>query len=48
MLNGYKKILIPVINMLQMVKVPVELMSKFQLIIYLDPIDAVLKAVGVE
>ena len=45
--SGAKKILIPAIDMAQMVKVPPELMSKFQLIIYSDPIDAVFKAVGV-
>lgn len=46
--SGAKKILIPAIDMTQMAKVPAELMSKFQLIIYSDPIDAVFKAVGVE
>jgi len=46
--SGAKKILIPALDMAQMAKVPPELMSKFQLIIYSDPIDAVFKAVGVE
>jgi ATP-dependent Lon protease len=45
---GAKKILLPALDMAQMAKVPPELMSKFQLIIYADPIDAVFKAVGVE
>jgi ATP-dependent Lon protease len=45
---GAKKILLPALDMVQMAKVPPELMSKFQLIIYADPIDAVFKAVGVE
>jgi ATP-dependent Lon protease len=46
--SGAKKILIPALDMIQMAVVPAELMSKFQLIIYSDPIDAVFKAVGVE
>ena len=29
-------------------KVPPELLSKFQLLIYSDPIDAVFKAIGVD
>ena len=45
---GAKKILLPALDMAQMAKVPPELMSKFQLVIYADPIDAVFKAVGVE
>lgn len=44
---GAKKVLIPVVDMVNMGKVPPELMSKFQLLIYSDPIDAVFKAVGV-
>jgi len=46
--SGAKRILIPALDMTQMAKVPLELMSKFQLIIYSDPIDALLKAVGVK
>jgi ATP-dependent Lon protease len=46
--SGAKKILLPAIDMSQMAKVPPKLMSKFQLIIYDDPIEAVFKAVGVE
>jgi len=34
--------------MAQMAKVPPKLLSKFQLVLYSDPIDAVFKAVGVE
>lgn len=45
---GAKKVLIPVVDLVNMAKVPPELMSKFQLIIYNDPIDAVFKALGVE
>ncbi len=46
--SGAKKVLIPALDMAQMANVPPELMSKFQLIIYSSPIDAVFKAVGVE
>jgi ATP-dependent Lon protease len=46
--SGAKKILLPALDMAQMAVVPPELMSKFQLLIYSDPIDAVFKAVGVE
>lgn len=45
---GAKKVLIPVVDMVNMGKVPPELMSKFQLLIYTDPIDAVFKAIGVQ
>lgn len=34
---GAKKVLIPVVDMVNMGKVPPELMSKFQLLIYTDP-----------
>ncbi len=43
-----KPLLSQTLDMAQMAKVPPELMSKFQLIIYSDPIDAVFKALGVE
>ncbi len=46
--SGAKKILIPALDIAQLAKVPPELMSKFQLVIYSDPIDAVFKAVGVD
>jgi len=46
--SGAKRILIPAIDMAQIGKVPADLLSKFQLIIYSDPIDAVFKALGVE
>ncbi len=45
---GAKKVLIPVVDMVNMGKVPPELMSKFQLLIYSDPIDAVFKSIGVQ
>jgi len=44
---GAKKVLIPVVDMVNMGKVPPELMSKFQLLIYSDPIDAVFKSIGI-
>uniref|UniRef100_UPI0040478596 protease Lon-related BREX system protein BrxL n=1 Tax=Aliarcobacter sp. TaxID=2321116 RepID=UPI0040478596 len=46
--SGAKKVLIPVVDMVNMGKVPPELMSKFQLLIYSDPIDAVFKSIGVQ
>lgn len=46
--SGAKKVLLPAIDMAQMAKVPPELMSKFQLIIYSEPVEAVFKALGVE
>ena len=46
--SGAKKVLIPVVDMANMSKVKPELLSKFQLIAYSDPIDAVFKALGVE
>jgi ATP-dependent Lon protease len=45
--SGAKKVLIPVVDMNQMAKVPPELMSKFQLVLYSSPTDAVFKALGV-
>lgn len=45
---GAKKVLIPVVDMVNMGKVPPELMSKFQLLIYSDPIDAVFKSIGIQ
>ena len=45
---GAKKVLIPVVDMVHIGKVPPELLSKFQLLIYSDPIDAVFKAIGVD
>jgi ATP-dependent Lon protease len=45
---GARRILLSALDMTQMTKVPPELMSKFQLIIYAEPIDAVFKALGVE
>ncbi len=43
---GAKKVLIPVVDMIHIGKVLPELLSKFQLLIYSDPIDAVFKSIG--
>ena len=45
--SGAKKVLLPAIDMAQIANVPADILSKFQLIIYSDPIDAVYKALGV-
>ncbi len=46
--SGAKKVLIPAISMADLVTVPPELMSAFQLIPYVSAEDAVYKALGVE
>lgn len=46
--SGAKKILIPMSSAMDMPSVPPELMSKFSLIFYQAPEDAVFKALGVE
>ena len=46
--SGAKKILIPAVDMAQVGSVPADLLSRFQLVIYADPIDAVFKGMGVE
>ena len=46
--SGAKRVLIPAIDMAKIAAVPTDLLSKFQLIIYSDPIDVVFKALGVE
>lgn len=46
--SGAKKVLIPAIDMAQLGKVPTDLISKFSLIIYSDPVDAAFKAMGLE
>lgn len=46
--SGAKKILIPMSSAIDMPSVPPELMSKFSLIFYQTPEDAVFKALGVE
>ena len=44
--SGAKKVLIPAIDMIQIGKVPTDLIAKFSLIIYSDPVDAAFKAMG--
>ena len=46
--SGAKKVLIPAVDMAQLAKVPTDLISKFSLIIYSDPVDAAFKAMGLE
>jgi ATP-dependent Lon protease len=46
--SGAKKILIPAIDMIQLGKVPSDLISKFSLVVYSDPVDAAFKAMGLE
>ena len=44
--SGAKKVLIPAVDMSQLGKVPTDLISKFSLLIYSDPVDAAFKALG--
>lgn len=44
---GAKRILIPALDMAQYGSVPADLMTKFSLEIYTDPVDAAFKAIGV-
>ena len=44
--SGAKKVLIPAVDMVQLGKVPADLISKFSLVIYSDPVDAAFKAMG--
>ena len=46
--SGAKKVLLPAATMMDLAKVPPDLMSAFQLVPYNDPADAVFKALGVE
>ena len=46
--SGAKKVLLPAATMMDLVTVPPDLMSAFQLVPYSDPVDAVFKALGVE
>jgi len=46
--SGAKKVLIPAVDMAQLGKVPVDLISKFSLVVYSDPVDAAFKAMGLE
>lgn len=46
--SGAKKVLIPAVDMAQLAKVPTDLISKFSLVVYADPVDAAFKAMGLE
>jgi ATP-dependent Lon protease len=46
--SGAKKVLIPVTDLQQMSKVPADLISNFNLLIYNDPVDAAFKAMGLQ
>ena len=46
--SGAKKVLIPAVDMAQLAKVPSDLISKFSLVVYSDPVDAAFKAMGLE
>lgn len=46
--SGAKKVLIPAVDMAQLGKVPTDLISKFSLVVYSDPVDAAFKAMGLE
>lgn len=46
--SGAKKVLIPAVDMVQLGKIPVDLISKFSLVIYSDPVDAAFKGMGLE
>ncbi|HRG64571.1 MAG TPA: ATP-dependent Lon protease, partial [Saprospiraceae bacterium] len=44
--SGAKKVLIPAVDLTQLAKVPMDLVSKFSLVVYSDPVDAAFKAMG--
>lgn len=46
--SGAKKVLLPASDMQKVSSVPPDLFSKFSIIVYTDPINAVFKALGVE
>lgn len=46
--SGAKRVLIPAVDMAQLAKVPSDLISKFSLVVYSDPVDAAFKAMGLE
>jgi ATP-dependent Lon protease len=46
--SGAKKVVVPASDMAKMANVPSDLFSKFSLLVYTDPINAVFKALGVE
>ena len=46
--SGARKVLIPAVDMSQLSKVPADLISKFSLVVYSDPVDAAFKAMGLD
>lgn len=46
--SGAKKVLLPAVDMGQLGKVPTDLIAKFSLLIYADPVDAAFKGMGLE
>ncbi|MCK6622786.1 MAG: protease Lon-related BREX system protein BrxL [Calditrichaceae bacterium] len=46
--SGAKKVILPAIDMAHIAKVPGDIISRFSLIVYTDPIGAVYKGLGVE
>lgn len=44
--SGAKKVLIPAVDIAQLSKIPADLISKFSLVVYSDPVDAAFKAMG--
>ena len=44
--SGAKKVLIPAVDMVQLGKVPADLITKFSLVVYANPVDAAFKAIG--
>jgi ATP-dependent Lon protease len=46
--SGAKRILLPMASVTDIPTIPGELFAKFQTSFYSDPIDAVIKALGVE
>jgi ATP-dependent Lon protease len=44
--SGAKKVLIPAVDMVQLGKVPTDLIAKFSLVVYADPVDAAFKGMG--
>ncbi len=46
--SGAKRVLVPVVDMAQLAKVPTDIISKFSMLVYSDPVDAAFKAMGVD
>jgi ATP-dependent Lon protease len=46
--SGAKKVVLPAIDMTHIANVPGDIISRFSLVVYTDPINAVFKGLGVE